>query len=252
VSGELAGVPRIDRQAIERKAELESRHWWYGGRREVVRAALARMEPERGRRVLEVGCGTGHNLSWLSELGPVRGIEVNPGAVEWARSAGRAVELGDVEALPFADGQFGMLACLDVLEHAADDVVALVEMRRVTEPAGLLLITAPAYPRLFSGHDEAAGHRRRYARRELTELAVDCGWEPVLSTHFNLLLLPAAMAARLASRWGPSRPPRSDLLRTPPTLDRLLAWPMRAEAVAIRAGLTLPAGLSILLGLRAV
>jgi SAM-dependent methyltransferase len=253
VSGPLAGVPLIDRDAIARKAELERRHWWYRGRRHVVRAALARLPLMTGREVLEVGCGTGHNLTWLSELGPARGIEVNPAAVEWARAAGHRVETGDLEALAFGDGEFGLLACLDVLEHVSDDAAALREMRRVTEPGGVLLITVPAYPSLFSAHDRAAGHRRRYSPSRLIGLTRPAGWEPVLQTNFNLVLLPVAVAARLVSRpQRASRPPRSDLLRTPAALDGVLQWPLRAEAAAVRAGLSLPAGLSILLALRAV
>ncbi len=252
---ELAGVPLIDREAIDRKAELERVHWWYAGRRQVVRAALSRLPVPVGRPVLEVGCGTGHNLNWLSSVGRARGIEVNPGAVAWARRARRPVELGGVEALPFGDGEFGLLACLDVLEHVADDEAALAEMRRVTEPGGVLLLTVPAYPGLFSAHDEAAGHRRRYSRRRLVELVGRTGWKPILATHFNLVLLPVAtgwrLGARVTSRLHPSHPPRSDLLRTPRALDGLLRWPLRAEAAAIRAGHSLPAGLSILLGLRA-
>jgi SAM-dependent methyltransferase len=250
MSSDLAGVPRIDLEGIDRKAELERRHWWYRGRGAVARAALARLSPAPGCRVLEVGCGTGHNLGWLSEVGPARGVEVNPGAVQWARRAGREVEVGDLEALPFADGEFRLLACLDVLEHVSDDRGALREMRRVTEPGGALLLTAPAYPRLFSAHDEAAGHRRRYSRRRLIELARDAGWAPELSTHFNLFLLPVSAPLRLLGRRRRGAP-RSDLLRTPAALDRVLAVPMLVEAGAIRAGVNLPAGLSILLGLRA-
>jgi SAM-dependent methyltransferase len=256
VPSELAGVPQLDREEIDRKAELDRRHWWYRGRRAVVRAALTRLPVERGREALEVGCGTGQNLAWLSDVGPARGIEVNPAAVELARKAGHEVDVGNGEALPYADGRFGLLACLDVLEHVSDDEAALAEMRRVTQAGGVLLLTVPAYPRLFSGHDEAAGHRRRYTSRRLLELTHRTGWEPSVQTHFNLILLPAAVAgrlgARLASRRGRERAPRSDLLRTPPALDGVLQWPMRAEASAIRAGVRLPWGLSILLGLRAV
>jgi len=256
VSSELAGVPRLDLEEVARKAGLDERHWWYRGRRVVLRAALTQLAVRPGSRVLEVGCGTGSNLSWLAEVGPARGVELNPGGLAWARSAGHTVDEAAADALPFGDGEFGLLACLDVLEHVSDDRAALAEMRRVTAAGGTLLLTVPAYPRLFSEHDEAAGHRRRYGRAQLLELAGRTGWEPALVTNFNLLLLPVAAAARLArrlaSRRGPSVTPRSDLLRTPPALNGPLQWPMRAEAAAIRAGIRLPAGLSLLLGLRAV
>jgi len=255
VSSELAGVPRLDLEEVARKAELDERHWWYRGRRAVLRAALTQLAVRPGCPVLEVGCGTGSNLALLAEVGPARGVELNPGGLAWARRAGHTVDEAAAEALPFGDGEFGLLACLDVLEHVSDDQAALAEMRRVTAPAGTLLLTVPAYPRLFSEHDEAAGHRRRYGRAQLLELAGRAGWEPALMTNFNLLLLPVAAAVRLARRFASLRgrqgTPRSDLLRTPPALDGALQWPMRGEAAAIGAGIRLPAGLSLLVGLRA-
>jgi SAM-dependent methyltransferase len=255
VSSELAGVPRLDLEEVARKAELDERHWWYRGRRAVLRAALTQLAVRPGCPVLEVGCGTGSNLALLAEVGPARGVELNPGGLAWARRAGHTVDHAAAEALPFGDGEFGLLACLDVLEHVSDDQAALAEMRRVTAPAGTLLLTVPAYPGLFSEHDEAAGHRRRYGRAQLLGLAGRAGWEPALMTNFNLLLLPVAAAARLARRFASLRgrrgTPRSDLLRTPPALDGALQWPIRGEAAAIRAGIRLPAGLSLLVGLRA-
>lgn len=232
-----------------RKAVLEERHWWYRGRRRIVLDAVERLHrrlPPR-RRVLDVGCGSGATLAHLSRaVGPVTGVDVNPRAVEHARSHGVGPVLtARVERLPFPDDAFDLVTCLDVLEHVEDDGRALAELRRVTAPHGLLLVTVPACPKLWSGHDVAAGHVRRYRGGELGAAAESEGWRPVLETRFNALLLPLVAGVRTTAR-ARRAPPRSDLLATPRWADPVLEVPLRVEAALIRRGRTLPVGLSLL------
>jgi SAM-dependent methyltransferase len=249
VSRALAGVPMLDQGSIEQKAELERRHWWYRGRRKVLESALSRLGLPEPTEVLDIGCGTGGTLELLGRYGSVSGVDVNPRAVEWARRRGLGeIQEAGAESLPYDDARFGLVTYLDVLEHVRDDEAALAEAARVTRPGGVLLITAPAYPRLFSGHDVAAGHLRRYRVRALLTPAERVGWSRILLTHFNMLVLPAVAVRRILTR--STSTPRSDLLATPAVLDAPLCALLRAEASMIQAGIRLPAGLSILLALR--
>ena len=244
-----AGVPLLDRGEIGLKAQLEERHWWYRGRRRIVLDAVERLHRRlpADPSVLDVGCGSGAMLADLSgTVGSATGVDVNPRAVEHARSRGLgSVFVAGVEQLPFPGGAFDLVTCLDVLEHVRDDRGALAELRRVTAPHGLLLVTVPAYPSLWSGHDVAAGHVRRYRAGELGVAAESEGWRPVLETHFNALLLPLVICARMIAR-ARRAPPRSNLLVTPRWIDPVLEVPMQLEAAVIRRGRTLPAGLSLL------
>jgi SAM-dependent methyltransferase len=145
--------------------------------------------------------------------------------------------------LPFADDEFDLATALDVLEHLDDDGAALAELRRVVRPGGALVVTVPAHPRLWSRHDELNHHRRRYTRSSLRAPAVAGGWEVARLTHFNTLLLPVAAVLR--------RFDRGDGLEIPPApLNRALEVPLRLERAAIGAGISLPAGLSLLAELR--
>ncbi len=239
-----AGIPLLDRLDLRRKAELEDSHWWFRARRRIVLAEVGRLPLPSGARVLDAGCGSGALLSDLSRLGSVAAVDPNPPAVEHARGRGIGdVSLAGVEALPFGDGEFDLVTCLDVLEHVADDRAALRELARVTRPGGFLVATVPAYPVLWSPHDVAAGHVRRYRPRELTDTAASAGWELVCATSFNALLLPLVAAHRLLAR-ARAAEPRSDLLSTPRRLDALLGLPLRLEAEAIARGARLPVGLS--------
>jgi SAM-dependent methyltransferase len=227
------------------------RHPWYGGRLAVLGSELDRLELPASARILDAGCGTGGVLAALSRRGEAVGVDPDPGAAAAAaeRVPGADVRVADAAALPFGDAAFDVVCCLDVVEHVDDDRAVLRELRRVTRPGGRLVLTVPALPRLWSGHDVAAGHRRRYRRAALLDAARDAGWAAERVTHFNTLLLPVAAAMRLADR-RPARA-RSHLARGPRRLRPAVGAALRAEARALHAGLRLPVGLSLLAVLRA-
>ena len=84
-------------------------------------------------RVLDVGCGPATiTLDLAARVGSVTGLEATPDAVALAREAGAECVLGDVHALPFADGSFDVVHAHQVLQHVADPVQALREMARVS------------------------------------------------------------------------------------------------------------------------
>jgi SAM-dependent methyltransferase len=244
---------------------FDDRHWWYRGRRRVLRAVIDGAVPQEGARLLDAGAGSGRTLDDLARYGEVAGVELNPLGVEAARRRGHAdVGQAPVEAIPHPDASFHLVTCLDVIEHTDDDVRSLAELRRVTRPDGAAIVTVPAYPRLWSRHDELNHHRRRYTRRALRAAAEAAGWRVERMTSFNAAyLLPAAvvrLARRGEGRWrgaggaGEAAPgeaaARSELALTPPALNALLELPLRAEAALIARGVDLPAGLSLLALLR--
>ena len=230
---------------------LDERHWWYRGRRRVIRAILDGVALPPRPRLLDAGAGSGRTLDELARYGEVAGVELNPLGVEAARGRGHLeVRQAPVEEIPHPDASFDLVTCLDVIEHTDDDVRSLRELRRVTRPGGALLVTVPAYPRLWSRHDEANGHRRRYTRRMLREAARRSGWRVERMTSFNTVYLLPAAAVRLARRGAGGAGGGSELSLTPARLDAVLELPLRVEAALIARGASLPAGLSLLALLR--
>lgn len=230
---------------------VDDRHWWYRGRRRIVRAQLDRLGLPPHAKLLDAGCGSGRTLDELARYGIASGIDSSAWAVAAARGRGHhRVRQGSIELLPYPDATFDLVTCLDVLEHLPDDARALAELLRVTAPGGHLLLTVPAYRALWSAHDEANHHYRRYRRRPLRRAAIAAGWEVELDTYFNSILLPEAAVLRLARKIWPGRAKRSELFFTPAWLDSVLAAPFGLEAVLIRLGFRLPAGLSVLALLR--
>jgi SAM-dependent methyltransferase len=237
---------------LERQTHaVEDWHWWYVGRRRVLSEVLRRMNLPAGARILDAGCGSGRNLVEFARFGTVTGVEPAPESLALAQARGVGTVVGGgLEGLPFADSSFELATVLDVIEHLDDDVGALRELRRVVTPDGRLLVTVPCYPLLWSSHDVVNHHRRRYTRRSLHRAARLAGWEPVRTLHFNMLLLPAAIASRLLDRLGRSVSGVSDLERTPRSLNRALRQPLHLESWLIGRGIDPPVGLSLLCVLR--
>jgi len=228
--------------------ELDEHHWWYRGRREIVRTELERLPLPPDAQVLDAGCGSGRMLEDLVAYGHVQGVELDPDAAAYAAARGCGeVKIGTLEQLPWAADTFDLITCLDVLEHVPDDHLALTELRRVAKPGGWLLATVPAYPALWSLHDKANYHYRRYTRRSLREAVGRAGWQLRRMTSFNSLLLAPAALVRVAQR---RREPDSnyspELQLGPAWLNGLLERPLLAEARWLARGRTLPAGLSLL------
>lgn len=194
----------MDRVIYDRMAEHDTAHWWYRARRDVLASVIARkVAPAPGARLLEIGCGTGHNLAMLAAFGSVDAIEIDPQSREMAsQRLGKSVFDASLPALAeLPAGQYDMIALLDVLEHIEDDRAALVAIAgRLAESKGKLLITVPQFPWMWSGHDVANHHFRRYTKATLRKVIDDAGLKIELLQSFNSLLFPLAAVDRLVSR----------------------------------------------------
>ncbi|MFN3724949.1 MAG: class I SAM-dependent methyltransferase [Allosphingosinicella sp.] len=193
----------MERIVYDRMAELDTRHWWYRARREVLAALIARkVKPPEGARILEIGCGTGHNLEMLGQFGHVDAIELDDAAREVASARlGRVVlgaRLPELEGVP--ERSYDMVALLDVLEHVEEDRAALRSIARRLKPGGAILITVPAFQWMWSAHDVVNHHQRRYSKRTLNAAIADAGLKVDFVGYFNSILFPLAAAARLAGR----------------------------------------------------
>jgi SAM-dependent methyltransferase len=243
----------MDPRIYARLHEIEATHWWFRGRRQILAAALRRLDA-RPRRVLDLGCGAGTNLDLLGAVYPgsaIVGVDLHLEPLQYCRSD-RADPLAQADAarLPLATGSIDLVAALDTLEHMPDDGAVLAELHRVCRPGGILLLTVPAFPFLWGNVDEAGHHYRRYRREELVATVTRAGFTPRLVRFFNYLLFPPIAAVRLASRLLPARRASNTQVRTDFDLvasgpvNSLLARVFASEASLL--GLDPPFGVSLL------
>jgi SAM-dependent methyltransferase len=193
----------MERAVFDRMAELDEQHWWFLARRRILAALIARIVcPARDARILEVGCGTGHNLAMLGAFGKVDACELDRSARSLAsKRLGRRVKDARLPDLSMFDrDSYDLVALLDVLEHVPDDIGSLRAIHRRLKPGGALLLTVPANPWMWSAHDVAHHHFRRYTRATLRRLFDQAGFEIQLLSHFNSLLFPPIAAARLVGK----------------------------------------------------
>lgn len=193
----------MDRIVYDRMAAHDSTHWWYRARRDILADYLARYGAvPKDAKILEIGCGTGHNLPMLGAFGEVDAIEIDPAAREIASERlGKPVGSSPLPDLTgVATGSYDLVAVLDVVEHIEDDVAALKAMARLLKPGGKILITVPAHQWMWSAHDVVNHHKRRYSKRTLLAALETAGLKWHKLRWFNSLLFPVAVAARFAGK----------------------------------------------------
>lgn len=193
----------MERIVYDRMAELDERHWWYRARREILaRLVETRIDLPPDARILEIGCGTGHNLDMLARFGTVDAVEMDDAARAVATARlGREAQLATLPELRGVErGAYDLVALLDVLEHVEEDRASLIEIAGTLKPRGRILLTVPAHPWMWSAHDVVNHHKRRYTKKSLRAVVAQAGLKAELLTYFNSLLFPLAAAARLAGR----------------------------------------------------
>ncbi len=235
----------MDRIVYDRMAAHDSTHWWYRARRDILADYITRYaDLPANARILEIGCGTGHNLPMLAEFGEIDAIEIDAAAREIASARlGKPVSAAPLPELPGVErGSYDMIAVLDVVEHIEDDVGALKAMADCLKPGGKILIAVPAHGWMWSAHDVVNHHKRRYSKTSLDAAIRAAGLKHNGLRWFNSLLFPVAVAARLAGKLTG----KDDSDDSPPAgpINKALETVFRIERHLV-GRMPLPPGLSI-------
>lgn len=227
--------------AYDEMRRIEDHHWWYLGRRRLVRPLLERALG-RAKHVVDIGCGTGANLELVEAIDrtpATTGLDFEPTALEYCRTRALDATLvrGDGMRLPFADGSVDCVTALDIVEHFDDDAGLLAEFHRVLAPGGEVVITVPQYPSLWSPHDDFLHHKRRYRADELEGRLADAGFALEERRGFNFLLLPPIwLVRRLKARAKARGEARegTDFFAVPRPVNALMASLFAVESLLVR------------------
>jgi SAM-dependent methyltransferase len=226
---------------------LELRHWWFRGRRRLLINLLRGVAGAGSKRlrILDYGCGTGGNTSAYGSFGDVVGIEPDSTAVQLAHRRGGARYCRTTGTdLPFREGSFDVVMASDVLEHIEHDGKGILEIARVLRPGGSVILSVPAHGWLFSQHDTALQHFRRYSKRAVRDLLERNRLLVRRLSYWNAALFPLVCIQRLIGKRRRTGQPRSDAVLPPPLLNEALTGLLAVESVLV-SRLVLPWGVSL-------
>jgi SAM-dependent methyltransferase len=186
-------------------ALAEQRHFWFRGFRYFVSPLLEQAAAgRRNLRLLDCGCGTGHNLELLAPYGTAFGFDLTASGLEYGREAGRPrLARASIGAIPFPDAAFDIVTSFDVLYSLPDPIeqAAIREMYRVARPGGWLVLNVAAMELLRGDHSALSREVRRYSRDSLDRLVTGAGFRVSRLTYTNAVLFPPMALARALQRW---------------------------------------------------
>ena len=235
----------MERHVYDSMAALDQRHWWYRARREILAKLIRRVvAPPVDAELLEIGCGTGHNLPMLAQFGHVDALELDEAARTMAEGRlGRSVmsaPLPELAGVP--DRHYDLIGAFDVIEHIDDDTAAVRSIAGKLKPGGKFVMTVPAHQWMWSAHDVVNHHKRRYSKRSLSQLIEGSPLKLVKVGYFNSLLFPIAVAERTASKMRGKD--EADLKLPPHLLNSALERAFALERHLV-GRVPLPPGLSL-------
>lgn len=230
-------------------AQLESHNFWFRARNRLIVWALGKFCPG-ARSFLEVGCGTGFVLAGLAAAFRdlrATGSEVAAEGLAFAarRAPGARFLQMDARQIPFRE-EFDAAGAFDVIEHVEDDHAVLRALHGALKPGGVLMLTVPQHPFLWSEYDVRAHHVRRYRAADLRAKVTEAGFEIVTMTSFVTLLMPLMFASRFARRAPDLNYDPLSELKIAPWQNWMLERALDLDLLLIRAGLNLPLGGSLL------
>jgi SAM-dependent methyltransferase len=243
----------MESSEYENLDRVERRHWFYEGKRRIVRSWIARRRPLVGTdTLLDFGAGTGLFGAEMAQHCRVLVLDSFPESLVLLRRRFDPAQVITPDAagrIPCADASVDCVTALDVLEHVERDAAAVAEFLRVLRPGGLAVVTVPASMRLWSDWDVSLHHFRRYEKKTLTALFGD-GWTVERVAYVNVLAYPMVWLLRRLRGGRPAAGPRAEDQLPPRWLNALLRWQFVAHATS--RWLPAPFGVGLLLVARKV
>ncbi len=223
-------------------AQLEEKNFWFVVRNQIILWALKTYAPNINS-FLEVGCGTGFVLAGINKeiSSKIRlsGSEIFVNGLVFAAQRLPSAHFMQMDArkIPFAE-EFGAIGIFDVLEHIEADEEVMRQIHKALRPEGMMLLSVPQHPWLWSAQDEHACHVQRYAATDLHRKVVSTGFKIIRSTSFVTALLPAMMASRYLQKEAE----KISELKMNPLLNSLFEKIMRLEFFGMKLGINYPVG----------
>jgi ubiquinone/menaquinone biosynthesis C-methylase UbiE len=245
----------MNQNEYELMYRFEEKNWWFIIKRKILESVLDRFEGDTKvgdrvplRRVLDVGCGTGMIPLLLQRYGSVWGLDISWEALQFCkkRKLTQFVCQSDGLTIPFQENTFDILTAVDVIEHVESDEALLSEFYRVLKEGGRIYLTTSAYPFLWSEHDEAIGHKRRYTFQELNNKVQRTGFKIKKLSHYHAtIFLPVLALLGIKKIFGLQNLFKTDNIEVSPFLNKFFTEVLKIEPWMLK-NVNFPFGISLL------
>jgi SAM-dependent methyltransferase len=250
-----------DEKYFEPLRAIEEKHFWFLSRNQFIGDLIEKYcdTPSQGSLIgMEIGCGTGNVLKYLTSRFPLQrilGMDLYMEGLRYAAIRGNASLIqADIYYPPFQGG-FSWIGLFDIIEHLDEDEAVLKQTAALLNDDGFLIISVPAFPILWSYFDVAGKHKRRYTISSITEACEKAGLELVFTSYTNALIFPVLWVLRYLLQIGKAPQSLSEELLTQKTNSELRVIPvinwvliklLWLEGRLIQAGVRMPFGTSLM------
>jgi len=237
--------------------KLEESYWWFIGKQFLVRDNFQRLAISsfNNDKILDIGCGTGIIMKISENFGTSFGMELSSEAIQFLiRRDLKLIARSDAnQSIPFKNETFSAITCLDVLEHLDNDLTLLKEAIRVCRLGGNIIVTVPAFDILWSAHDEALHHKRRYTLKQVLKKVSPMNCKVIKASYYNTCLaFPIFIFRKVKQFLSKKKYVQSDFfLPLPEWLNKVLILLYTTELKLLKF-FSFPFGVSILLILQKI
>lgn len=232
--------------------KAEGANFWYKARIALIKFLLENCRPIPGRmKILDIGCGTGYEVKLLKKYGDVDALDKEAAALKGIKpSSGINILRKDIEKTELGKESYDMVCCFDLLEHLEKDGETINKIFHSLKNPGFFIFTVPAFQSLYSTHDIAMEHYRRYGKKRIAQLLEGSGFKVGRLGYWNTFLFPLEALIRILKRillinLAKRKDFSSDMKDIPKPLNRILFYVLKFEVFLIEKNINIPFGLTI-------
>ncbi|MFX0101005.1 MAG: class I SAM-dependent methyltransferase [Candidatus Hodarchaeota archaeon] len=233
------------REDFEEKYHLlEEQNYWFLARRDMI---LRLIHEKKNTNILDIGCSGGVLMLDLKKKGynVIKGFDISEKAVELSHKRGlKTTYVCDAEDIKEVDCCFDVAISSDVLEHILDHENALREWKRILKPKGKLMVFVPAFQMLWSSHDKANMHQRRYTKKQLVSILRMLDFKILRAGYWNFSSFIPSLITKFMDKLH-SRPKKDQLFDFGPKINGILTQILKLENYILSKGVNFPLGVSV-------